>query len=321
MGHSPREVGTKLSESASSLGALVSPRGEVEVISAGYTYTEGPVWDRLKQRLLFHDVPGDTRYEWSEESGTTTLLTPTNKSNGMCADANGRLLICESTTNRLVRHELDGSETILAEKYEGKHLNSPNDVVVRGNGDVYFSDPAYGRLPIYGEVRPRELDYQGVFRVRASDASIRLVATDCEQPNGLVFSPDGSRLYVDDCELGTIWSYDLDDDGNVIDKKLWREDAGRPQPFEGVARNNLLSGYVDGMGCDEYGNVYVTSVGGILVMTPDGHDLGKIELPEDVANFTWGGPSGLDLFICCRSFIGRLPMTVRASNGGSDRLS
>lgn len=298
---------------------LVARGAELERVATGFTYTEGPVWD-CNERLLFHDIPSDRRYAWSETEGLVVIQEPTQKANGMARDFECRILICESSTNRLIRQELDGSVTVLAERYRGKDLNSPNDIAVRGNGDVYFSDPAYGRIPVYGRERPRDLDFQGLFRVRATDGALELVATDCEQPNGLVFSDDGSHLYVDDCEHGTIWRYDLADDGEVLARQLWHADAGTPLPFEDCVANEKYPGYVDGMGCDERDNVYVTSRGGILVIGPDGENVGLIGLPEEVGNFTWGGPEGRDLFVCCRSFVGRMRMSVRASDSGRKRL-
>lgn len=304
-----------------SVADLVASGAALEKVAVGFTYTEGPVWDRRNDRLLFHDIPSDRRHAWSEADGVVVVEEETQKGNGMAVDFEGRILICESSTNRLIRQELDGSVTVLAERYRDRDLNSPNDIAIRGNGDVYFSDPAYGRIPVYGKERPRELDFQGVFRLRAADGALELVATDCEQPNGLVFSADGSRLYVDDCEHGTIWRYDLADDGEILGRRLWHDHAGTPLPFEHSLDNEKYPGYVDGMGCDEHDNVYVTSRGGILVVGADGVDVGLIELPEEVANFTWGGPEGRDLFICCRSFVGRLRMNVRASDSGRERLS
>ena len=164
--------------------------------------------------------------------------------------------------------------------------------------------------------RPQELDYQGVYRVRATDGRLELVAADCQQPNGLCFSPDGRTLYVNDCEVGDIWTYQVDEGGGVSAGRLLREGVGVPCPWEACLVDDLPSGYVDGMKCDELGNIYVTGPGGIVILDPDGSDLGLIELAEDVANFAWGGPDGRDLFVCCRTFLGRVAMEVRASTGG-----
>ena len=267
---------------------LIEPGTQLEIVAEGFTYTEGPVWDWANGRLLFHDIPADRRYSWSEDAGLELVATPTGKGNGMAIDGEGRVVICESGFNRVVRLEGDGSEVVLAERFGGAALNSPNDVIVARNGDIYFTDPTYGRIPVYGEERAAELDFTGVFRIPASGGGLELLATECEQPNGLVLSPDESRLYVDDCENGTIWRFELED-RRVVERGIWLADAGAALPFARAASNDLLSGYVDGMGCDERGNVYVTSVGGVLAIAPDGTKLGTIELPEDVSNFTWGG--------------------------------
>jgi gluconolactonase len=304
---------TPLERTVTELADLVDLDRGVEVLATGFTYTEGPVWDSRGDRLLFHDIPSDTRYSWSAEAGSAVDSHPTDKANGMAVDTEGRILICESGANRLVRHEHDGTVTVLASHFDGKELNSPNDIAVHPNGDVYFSDPAYGRIPVYGQERPQQLDFQGVYRVRAEGGQLELVATDCEQPNGLCWSPDARRLYVDDCEHGSIWVYDLDDGGELSQGRLLREDVGVPCPFEDARNDNLPSGYVDGMKCDELGTIYVTGPGGLVVLAPDGADIGVIELAEDIANLTWGGRDGLDLFVCCRRFLGRVRMKVRGA--------
>jgi gluconolactonase len=285
----------------------------VGVLATGFALTEGAVWDARRRRLLFHDVPADTRYSWSDSTGAVVESHPTNKANGMAVDADGRILICEGGANRLVRREHDGTVTVLASHFDGKELNSPNDIAVHPNGDIFFSDPAYGRIPVYGRDRPAQLGFQGVFCIRIAKRELDLVVTDCEQPNGLCLSPDARRLYVDDCERGTIWVYDVSDAAHLSKGHLLREDVGVVFPFEAARANRLPSGLVDGMKCDELGNVYVTGPGGIVVLTSEGSDIGTIELAEDVANFAWGGPDGLDLFICCRSFLGRVRMKVHGA--------
>ncbi|HEY1854269.1 MAG TPA: SMP-30/gluconolactonase/LRE family protein [Solirubrobacterales bacterium] len=282
----------------------------VEVLATGFAYTEGPTWQQAEQRLLFHDIVEDIRYGWTAADGLTVVKQPTHKGNGMAVDVEGRLLVCEQTLNRVVRHELDGSITVLAAEYEGKELNSPNDLAVRSNGDVIFSDPAYGRIPVYGEDRPQQLDFQGVYRVRGDGGGLELLTKDQVQPNGLCFSPDEQRFYVDDCELGDIWAYEVAADGTLGDGSVLCEGIGVPCPWEDCINDTLPSGYLDGMKCDERGNIYVTALGGVLILSPAGEKLGLIELTEDLANFTWGGPENRDLFVCCRSFIGRVTMAV-----------
>jgi gluconolactonase len=304
---------TFLEGTAAELGDLVDLDRGVEVLATGFTYTEGPVWDPCDDKLLFHDIPSDTRYSWSPASGVARESHPTQKANGMAIDTEGRLLICENGANRLVRREHDGTMAVLASHFEGQELNSPNDIAVHPNGDVYFSDPAYGRIPVYGQDRPQELDFQGVYRIRQADGGLDLVARDCEQPNGLCWSPDARRLYVDDCEHGSIWVYELGVDGTLGDGRILCQDVGVPCPFEAARTNKLPSGYVDGMKCDERGNIYVTGRGGVVVLDAEGGSIGVIELTEDLANLAWGGADGLDLFVCCRSFLGRVRMRVRGA--------
>jgi gluconolactonase len=284
-----------------------------EAVASGFAYTEGPVWLAEASALLFHDIPSDRRLRWSERDGLQTVAQPTRKGNGMTLDREGRLLVCESAAHRVVRHEPDGRVTVLAERYEGRELNSPNDIVVRSDGDVYFTDPAYGRIPVYGVERPRELDVQGLFRIRARDGALELLCDDFAQPNGLCFSPDERRLYVNDTERAEVRAFDVAEDGTLRGDAILHAPVGPALAFEDARRNLLPRGFVDGMKCDALGNVYVTGPGGIWVLDPDGRHVGIVELSEDVANFTWGGDDGLSLFCCCRSALVRVAMRVRGA--------
>lgn len=284
-----------------------------QALAGGFTYTEGPVWHAASGSLPFHDIPSDRRLRWSEAGGVELVARPTRKGNGMALDRQGRLLVCESAAHRVVRHEHDGAVTILAERHEGRELNSPNDLVVRSDGDVYFTDPAYGRIPVYGVERPRELAVQGVFRIRAADGGLELVCDDFAQPNGLCLSPDERRLYVNDTERAEVRAFDVAADGTLRGGAVLHAPVGPALAFEDARRNLLPHGFVDGMKCDARGNVYVTGPGGIWVLDPRGRHLGIVELPEDVANFAWGGADGLDLFCCCRSALVRVRMRVRGA--------
>jgi gluconolactonase len=290
---------------------LVDVDRGVEVVVGGFTYTEGPVWVPAARALLFHDIPSDRRLRWSDADGLETVASTTNKSNGMTLDRLGRLLICESTTHRIVRHEPDGEVTVMAERYRGRELNSPNDLAVRSTGDIYFTDPAYGRIPIYGVDRPRELEFQGLYRIRERDGEIELLRDDFGQPNGLCFSPDERRLYVADTERALVRTFVVDEAGTLSGDAVLAAPIGPALDFEDARRNVIPSGLVDGMKCDELGNVYVTGPGGIWVLDPAGEHLGTIQLAEDAANLTWGD-DGLSLFCCCRTAIVRVPMRVRS---------
>ena len=160
------------------LGRLVDENVEVEQLGTGFTFTEGPIWNPSGEFLLFSDMPGDTRRRWDESSGVQVVLSPSNKGNGMTLDADGRLIVCEHSTSSLVRMDPDGTNTgreVLASHYEGKELNSPNDVCVKSDGSIWFSDPWYGRMPGFGVERERELGWQGVFRVAPGGGGPQLV--------------------------------------------------------------------------------------------------------------------------------------------------
>ena len=169
---------------------LVDENVEVEQLGTDFTFTEGPIWNPDGQFLLFSDMPGDTRRRWDESSGVQVVASPSNKGNGMTLDADGRLIVCEHSTSALVRMDPDGTGTnreVLASHYEGQELNSPNDVCVKSDGSIWFSDPWYGRMPVFGLERERELGWQGVFRIAPGGGDPQLVVErdEYEQPNGL----------------------------------------------------------------------------------------------------------------------------------------
>jgi gluconolactonase len=220
----------------------------------------------------------------------------------MTLDADGRLIVCEHSTSSVVRMDPDGTNEnreVLATHYQGKELNSPNDIVVARTGAVYFSDPPWGRRDSrVGVQRPRTLDFQGVIRV-APDGTTKAVARDFDLPNGLCFSPDETLLYVNDTAHGHIRVFDVRPDGTLAATRVFAE---------GIAGE---TGNVDGMKCDEHGNVYVTGPDGIWVFDPRGARLGVLRVPERVGNFHWGGPDYSWLLICAHSSVFRLRMTVR----------
>jgi gluconolactonase len=275
------------------LASLVDENVEVRQLGTGFTFTEGPIWNPKDQFLLFSDMPGDARRRWDEASDVQEVLSPSNKGNGMTLDADGRLLVCEHTTSSLVRMDPDGKNTnreVLASHYEGNELNSPNDVVVRSDGSIWFSDPWYGRMPVFGVERERELGWQGVFRIPAGGGDPELVVEqdEYEQPNGLCFSPDESLLYVNDTPKAWIKVYDVGSDGTLSNGRMF---------FEGIGSGVIEEGIPDGMKCDEHGNIWVTGPKGVWVITPEGEHLGTVLVPENVGNHTWGGPDWHTLFI------------------------
>jgi gluconolactonase len=273
--------------------SLVDENVEVEVLCGSCTFTEGPIWNPEGQFLLFSDMPGDTRRRWDESSGVQVVASPSNKGNGMTLDADGRLIVCEHSTSSLVRMDPDGTNSnreVLASHYEGKELNSPNDVVVKSDGSIWFSDPWYGRMPVFGVERERQLGWQGVFRIPPGGGDPELVVgrDEYEQPNGLCFSPDESLLYINDTPGAWIKVYDVGSDGSLSNGRMF---------FEGVGTGDLEQGIPDGMKCDEEGNIWVTGPGGVWVISSDGEHLGTIRVPENTGNLTWGGPDWKWLFI------------------------
>ena len=267
----------------------------LERLGTGFTFTEGPVWDPVDGVLYFSDMPGDVRRRWSPTHGVSEVRRPSNKGNGMAYDARGGLLVCEHSTSRLVREEPDGSTTVLASHWEGKELNSPNDVIVTLSGDVYFTDPTFGRMAGFGVPREQELDFQGVYQIPAGTDRLELVAGDFEQPNGLCMSPDESVLYVNDTARAHVRRFRMGPVG---------PESRGPVLAEGLGGGD--DGVADGMKADSAGNIYVTGPGGVWVLDPSGAHLGTLEVPEVVANLTWGGPGWSTLFLTASTSLYRV---------------
>ncbi len=268
---------------------LVDVYAPVAQIATGFTFTEGPIWHPRDHYLLFSDMPGDVRRRWDARGGVREVVRPSNKCNGMTYDGQLNLIVCEHATSSLVRERADGRRETLATHYDGRELNSPNDVCVRSDGAIYFSDPWYGRMPVYGVERARQLGFQGVYRVAPGGGSPELLVERnlFEQPNGLCFSPDERLLYVNDTVGALIRVFEVAPDGRL--------DAGRV--FASNIRSELEQGVPDGMKCDAQGNVWVTGPGGIRVYAPDGDLLGTVRIPELAANLAWGGPDFRTLYV------------------------
>jgi gluconolactonase len=272
---------------------LVASSVQVERIATGFTFTEGPIW-HPDGYLLFSDMPMDVRRRWTEDGGVVEVMQPANKCNGMTLDADLRLVVCEHSTSHVVRATLnkDGTEAsreTVATHYQGKELNSPNDVVVASDGAIYFSDPTYGRMPVYGEEREQQLSFQGVFRIPPGGGDPQLVADDFAMPNGLCFSPDETTLYVNDSGVLHIRRFSVGADGTLSGGEVILSGIGDPDDF--------AAGICDGMKCDEHGNIWVTGPGGVWIVSPDGEHLGTVEVPEHTGNLTWGGPSWDVLYV------------------------
>jgi len=282
---------------------LVDRDAIIERLCTGFKFTEGPIWNPREQCLYFSDMPGDVRRRWSAKDGVAEVRRPAQKCNGMTYDAAGNLYVCEHATSRLVMETPAGDRKIVASHWQGKELNSPNDVVLRSDRSIYFSDPIYGRVPVFGVERPQELAFQGVYRV-ATDGTLHLEADDFEAPNGLCFAPGEKTLYVNDSARAHIRMFPVADDGTLGKSRLF---AAR------IGTGDFAGGLVDGMKCDERGNVYVTGPRGIWVFTPAGIHLGVIGMPEHAGNLNWGGRDWDELYCACSTSIYRIRLKVRGS--------
>lgn len=285
------------------LTELVEDDATLEQVATGFMFTEGPLWVPAEGALHFSDMPGDKRRSWHPERGVTVLRDPSNRCNGMSMDSRGARVICEHVTSRVVREWPDGRSEVLASHYQGKELNSPNDVIVANDDSVIFTDPTYGRtVAAVGLERDLELDFRGVFRVPADGGQPQLLADDFGEPNGLCFSPDETVLYVNDTPRAHIRAFDVGPDYVLSNSRVFAGEIG-----EG---NLEAGGLVDGMKVDERGNVYVTGPNGIWVFNPAGERLGVIHVPEDTANLAWGDEDWKSLYIAASTSIYRIRMLV-----------
>ncbi|MGE0716661.1 MAG: SMP-30/gluconolactonase/LRE family protein [Alphaproteobacteria bacterium] len=275
---------------------VVGTAVEFEKVGTGFRFTEGPLW-HPSGYLLFSDMPGDHLRRWSRADGVSTFRKPCHKSNGLAWDLDGRLLVCEHATSHVTRTEADGSSTVLASHLGDKELNSPNDIVVRSDGGIYFSDPTYGRSEGYGELRSPQLGFRGVYRIGPT-GGLTLLADDFGQPNGLCFSLDERRLFVNDTDRQHIRVFDVRPDGTISGGAVWAETRG---PGAGAP---------DGMKVDVEGNVWCCGPGGIHVFAPDATCLGVVRMPEYTANFAWGDDDDRSLFITASTSVYRIRTRV-----------
>jgi len=277
------------------LRAMLAPGAKLEKIASGFKFTEGALFDRKTNSVLFSDQPTSTINRYDIATGKVTVFRADNITpNGNTFDAANRLLTCEHRTRRVSRTDADGRIVTLAYLYENKRLNSPNDVVVKSDGAIYFTDPPYG-LPRLTE--GKEQPVNGVYRISPS-GEVTLLTADFAMPNGLAFSPDEKILYINDTERQNIRAYDVQADGTLANG---REFA--------TLKNPGKSGAPDGMKVDKAGNIFSTGAGGVWVITPTGKTIGVIETPETAANCAFGGNDGKTLYITASTGLYRIGLS------------
>ena len=258
----------------------------IERLHTGCRWTEGPAYFPAGRYVVFSDIPNDRVLRWDETTGAVGVFRqPSRYANGHTVDRQGRLISCEQGPRRVTRTEHDGSVTVLADSFGGQRLNSPNDVVVRADGSVWFTDPEYGIMSDYeGNKAPSEIGACHVYRVRPQDGEVQLVADGFAQPNGLAFSADEHQLYVTDSEERLIRRFDVAADGASL--------SG------GKVFATCDAGTFDGIRLDDAGRLWAAAHDGLHCFDPDGTLLGKLHFPEIVANLTFGGPKRNILFVC-----------------------
>ena len=277
---------------------IVSEDTELEVLGEGFGFTEGPIWHPQDKHLTFSDIPSNRMHRWSEATGVTVYREPSNLANGNTYDKEGRILSCEHGTSRVVREEHDGTLNVLASHWDDKELNSPNDIVVRSNGDIFFTDPTFGRADHTGIPRELELDFRGVYKIDGQSGELTLLRNDFTQPNGLAFTQDERYLYVADTPEMHIRKFDVSTDGTLSGGDVFTNSTG-----EGA-------GAPDGLKVDSNDNVYCCGPGGVHVYAPDGICLGVIQTPAFCANFTWGDDDFLTFYMTSSNHLYRIPVKV-----------
>jgi gluconolactonase len=277
------------------LARILPPGAELERVATGFQFTEGPVWDPRTDSLLFSDIPANRIYRLREGVGAEVFVEGSRKSNGLTWDLEGKLLACEHVGRRVSRYE-DGTALSVVETYGGRRLNSPNDLVVRSDGTIYFTDPPYGiQNPSVGEIAEQEQPVNGLYRVPPGAAEPVLLAEDFDRPNGLALSPDERRLYVADTPRLHLRVFDVRADGSLSGGAVF----AALDPARGEGRP-------DGMKVDTEGNVYTTGPGGLWILSPDGSPLGHVRFPEKAANCAWGDADRRGLYVTASTSVYRL---------------
>jgi gluconolactonase len=297
------------------LDALLPPDARIEVLASGFDWSEGPVWDKTNGWLLFSDIPRNSVMRWREKEGIDVFLKPSGYtgaapygrepgSNGLIIDPQGRLISMEHGDRRVSRMDPDGGKITLADRFEGKRLNSPNDGALHSSGALYFTDPPYG-LPKQAADPRRELDFCGVYRL-APDGRITLLTRELSRPNGIAFSPDEKTLYVANSDpQRAIWmAYPMQPDGTLGAGRVFADVTAMAGPAN--------PGLPDGLKVDARGNLWATGPGGVHIYSPSGKRLGRLATGEATANVAWGG-DGSTLYVTADMYLCRVKTLVRGA--------
>jgi gluconolactonase len=321
--YKPQEFTPEITKMDPAFDAIIPANAKLERIATGFLFTEGPVWvpavDDVPGYLLFSDPNANTIYRWSQDGQVSVYKTKSGYtgldvgeynqpgSNGLTLDKEGRVTINEHGNRRVTRLEKTGFLTVLADRYEGKRLNSPNDLVYRSDGVLFFTDPPFG-LPKFYEDPRKELPYSGVFCLR--DGQLRLVSTDEKGPNGLAFSPDEKYLYVGDWdpEKKIIMRYNVDGDCTLTNGAVFFDMTSAPGEDA-----------VDGIKVDQQGNLYVSGPGGLWILSPEGKHLGTLNGPEHPHNLAWGDDDGKTLYLTAQTSVYRIRLNIPGVRPGAGR--
>jgi gluconolactonase len=279
------------------MGEIVEADTPLEQVAAGFRFLEGPVWDPYQKTLIFSDIMGNGLFCKDRHESISIFRENSYLANGNTYDRSGRLLTCEHGTSRVTRLEKDGTTTVLASHYQGRELNSPNDIIVARDGSVFFTDPTPGRMARVGIPREQDLDFQGVYRIDP-EGQLHLLVDDFSKPNGLCLSLDEKFLYVNDTDLQHIRRFRLTAEGSLTDGLLWADLHG-DEP-----------GVADGMKFDSKGYLYCSGPGGVQIYDGDAKLVGRLLTPEVAANFTWGDEDLCSLYLAATTSLYRLRVKI-----------